>query len=195
MDDFKPLSKHELREQKRQKIEEVRESEESSKRKKQLVKKLFLFVLVLFVIIIGIIFVLNSVPKPVPQKYNTDGMVFPTGVIHWHATPIISVCGTIISLPDVAKDEHLGSELLHTHEDKLIHVEGNVNGPSEITLGQFMSNIGMNFSSTYLLDKNNGAVCQNGNMGKVVLIINGSNNNEFENYVVRDDDVIEMRFE
>ena len=147
----------------------------------------------LAVIVVAGIFL--ALPKPEPAEYNAAGISFPTGQVHWHATPKIYMCGESTPIPTPYAGQHLGSGLLHTHEDALVHVEGAVSSPSQITIGAFMANIGMKFSGTELLDKKNGDLCPGGAAGRVRLVVNHNENQELQNYVMRDGDLIEMRFE
>jgi len=110
--------------------------------------------------------------------------------VHWHATPLIEICGEEKLIPIAP----IVSHLLHTHEDRKIHVEGVVSDPSMITLGQFFKNINVPFSSTQIMDKKNGDLC-NGREGKVSMTVNGVESNEFENHVVADGETILIKFE
>jgi hypothetical protein len=134
-------------------------------------------------------------PAPETGDFETSGLSFPLGNIHWHAAPTVTICGENVPIPTPRIGGHLGSSLLHTHDDAQIHVEGTVSNPSQITLGKFMENIGMKFSQNELLDKKNGNVCFGSGEGKVKLIVNGLENDQFENYVIRDGDQLEMKFE
>ncbi|MDO8537924.1 MAG: hypothetical protein Q7S21_03490 [archaeon] len=125
---------------------------------------------------------------------TVGGITFPTGQVHWHAYPSVEICGEVRQLPLPSPGQsHLGSDLLHTHDDGWIHVEGKVNSPQEITLGQYMQNIGVKFSSTQLWDKTNGDLC-NGVAGKVQLFINGIENSELENHVIKDQEKVLFKF-
>ncbi len=187
------MTKDERRKMKLQLRREAKERMQQDYTKQESGKKMLLYGAVALVLLGGI-GLFMALPKPEPVNYATGNIVFPLNNIHWHATPEIYVCGEKVPVPDVLPGKHLGSGLLHTHEDKLIHVEGTVSGPAQITLGAFMSSIGMKFSETQLLDKSNGDSCSNGEAGKVGVSVNGNPNNEFGNYVVRDGDRIEMRF-
>lgn len=144
------------------------------------------------IIVIGIFL---SLPRPEPVDLDTGTLSFPLGNIHWHATPTVYVCGENIPTPLPTPGRHLGSNLLHTHDDRLAHIEGNVSSPEQITLGVYMSNIGMRFTETQLIDKTNGDSCPNGEAGSVKLVVNGTPNDQLTNYVMRDGDTMEMRFE
>jgi len=188
------LSKHERRQLKLQMKREAKDRMHHDFQKTESNKNLMIYGVIAVIVIAGIALFL-SLPKPEPVNLVIGGLTFPLGAIHWHATPLISVCGENIPIPVTVPGRHLGTPLLHTHEDKQIHIEGNVSSPSEITLGLFMANVGMKFSSTKLIDKSNGDVCSNGQVGQVKLLVNGVENNEFENYVIREGNTLEMKFE
>ncbi|MEK6941240.1 MAG: hypothetical protein AABW85_00055 [archaeon] len=126
---------------------------------------------------------------------NTAGLSFPLGKIHWHATPAIEICGETKKIPTPASDVHLGTSLLHTHQDALIHIEGFVSDPSQIMLGEFFDNIGIKFSENQIMDKQNGDNCPNGKTGQVDMAVNNSQNTDFRNYVIKNGDKIAIKFE
>ncbi len=188
------LSKHERRELKLEARREAKQNAIEAGEKKKLFSKITAYSIIALVVIGGIWFFL-SLPKPEQKNYDVGGLSFPLGNIHWHATPTIAICGENVSLPKPAPGQHLGSGLLHMHDDMLFHIEGSVSSPSQITLGAMMSNIGKSFSQTTLLGKKNGDPCPTGKEGNVQLIVNGVENSEFENYIIKDGDKIEMHFE
>lgn len=141
------------------------------------------------ILIIGLVLVFGQ-----GTPTTVGGVTFPTGDVHWHAYPSVEICGETKQLPLPALgQEHLGSPLLHTHDDGWIHIEGKVNSPQDITLGLYMKNIGAKFDSTHLLDKTNGDLC-NGVAGKVQLYVNGIANTEFENHVIKDQEQVLFKF-
>src|SRR3989344_1709581 len=146
------LSKHDRRQLKLQSRKEENERTQADYQKKKSAKKLIVYGVIGILILAGIGFFL-SLPKPQTVNYDTVGLSFPLGNIHWHATPALTVCGENVTLPKPSPGQHLGSNLLHLHDDGLFHIEGSVSNPSQITLGAMMSNIGKNFSQTSLLGK------------------------------------------
>ncbi len=188
------FSKHDRKQLKLQLKRETKERMREDYQKKEGTKKLMVYGAIGILILAGAGFFL-SLPKTQPVNYGIAGLSFPLGNIHWHATPALSVCGENIAMPKPVPGQHLGSSLLHLHEDGLFHIEGSVSSPSQITLGAMMSNIGKNFSQTSLLAKKNGDLCPDGNSGKVRLLVKGNENSEYEDYIIRDGDRIEMRFE
>src|SRR3989344_2631302 len=112
------------------------------------------------------------------------------GPVHWHATVNVFICDIEIELPRPSGENELGSPLLHTHEDGLIHIEGKVWKKEDITLGKYFEAIGLKFTNEQILNYKNGDLCKNGN-GKVKLFVDGQENFELNNYVVRDGDKYE----
>ena len=115
------------------------------------------------------------------------------GQVHWHSRIDVFVCGNKFDMPNPFGNEHLGSPLLHTHDDQLIHIEGTVWKAEDITLSKYMEAIGLNFKDDELIDKVNGDLCD-GEAGMVKLFVNGVENSELANYVIKDDEDYELRF-
>lgn len=181
--------KHEQR--KEEKIKQQKEFENKNKIKK-------FATIAIVVIFLGSIFSFFTFFAPQPTgnvTLNTGSLSFPLGKIHWHATPNIEICGEKKQISTPASDVHLGTSLLHTHKDALIHIEGFVSDPSQMTLGGFFDNIGTKFSEAQIMDKKNGDSCQNNSAGTLKMSVNGLSNNEFRNYVIRDGDTIKIKFE
>lgn len=60
------------------------------------------------------------------------------GPVHWHAQFEVYACGEKIELEDPSGwSNKVGTDLLHEHNDNLIHVEGVVNNRGSVTLGEF----------------------------------------------------------
>ncbi len=119
----------------------------------------------------------------------------PIGNVHWHADASFDVCGEERSLPRPATaDGHLGTGLIHTHQDGRLHIEGHVGSPSDITLEKAMRSIGITFTNEQLFEKKNGDAC-NGAAGKIVLLVNGQPNSALAQYSIKDGDRFEIKFE
>lgn len=109
--------------------------------------------------------------------------------VHWHANLRILVCGDERKIP-----VNKGEPLLHTHRDaNRIHIEGLIQGPSDVTLGKFMNAVGVPFSETQVFDITNGEGC-NGQPGVWKMTVNDASSEEFENYAINDGDNIELIF-
>lgn len=115
------------------------------------------------------------------------------GAIHWHPKVSIYIKGKKQLIENGIGIAPTHQEI-HTHEedykDGVVHME--MQGPvtkDETKLGNFFKIWGKEFSSTKLFDKTNGAD------EKVIMLVNGKKNTEFENYLMKDKDNIEIRFE
>ncbi len=122
---------------------------------------------------------------PVPES----DLVARSG-LHWHPQLSITVKGQ-----DVPLDKNIGigaaHNPIHTHDDvPIVHLEhqGRVT-KDDLRLGKFFQVWGKEFSSTCILDS-----C-NGSDGQLTMTVNGQPNTEFDRYVMRDKDKIEIRFE
>ncbi len=108
--------------------------------------------------------------------------------IHWHPELSIYIKGQIQEIPGNAGT----ASIMHTHDATgMIHVhpKNKLVLKDDITLGNFFKLWGKKFSSTCIFDN-----C-NSSEGKVNMTVNGEENTEFENYVMRDKDKIEVRYE
>ncbi len=114
--------------------------------------------------------------------------------IHWHTELSITILGqkqgisANIGLGSVGQPTHTP---IHTHEaDNIIHLEftGLVR-KDDILLGRFFEIWGKEFNRDCIL-----AQC-NGTEGEVKMFVNGDPNFEFENYIMKDKDKIEIIFE
>lgn len=126
---------------------------------------------------------------------SSDPSVISSTGIHWHPILTIYVGDEKQKLPvDLgigpqysslpSYDPSMGMTQIHTHEDAdegVIHLEfaGIVRG-EDITLGRFLE----------IWDKDTNSFGDN-----VSMTVNGEENAELENYVMRDGDQIELRYE
>ena len=101
--------------------------------------------------------------------------------LHWHPTLEIYVKGEKIEIP---RGIGLGAVHLpmHTHDDlPLIHLEfGGVVRMEDVMLGEFFKNWGRDMRSFGTT---------------MTMTVNGIENTEYENYPMRDGDVIKLRYE
>ena len=184
------LTKHERKQLKKtERLESERASGER-KRQENFLKNAGMAILALAVVAAIAFFALQgNANRP---KLDTRGISFPLVNVHWHATPHIFLCGGERLIPTPPET----NPLLHTHEDRLIHIEGSVSGPELITLERFFDGLDIKFSETEIWGKKNGDICENSvNAGNVSMKVNGQPNAEFQNFVPKDGDVIEIRFE
>lgn len=130
-----------------------------------------------FVIIGGAIW-LFSRQEEVAKSAPEDQIASRTG-LHWHAQLAIYIKGEKQEVPEGIG---LGAieQPIHTHDNSgTIHMEfpGLVK-KDDLRLGQFFQIWGKQFNS-----------------GKVKMMVNGQDNQEFRNYQMRDGDKIEIRYE
>lgn len=174
-------------EEKKRQREEERQTREQERKKSKKKKRVILWAAIVVVVAASgyLIAALASQEKVVPYS---------KGQVHWHAKLRVFMCGEEKLMPSPFGSEHLGTPLLHTHDDRLIHIEGTVWKPEDIMLGKYMGAIGQNFKDEELIDKRNGDLC-NGVPGKVKLFVNGKENPSLTRYIIQDDDEYELRFE
>ncbi len=82
------------------------------------------------------------------------------GPVHWHADYEIWACGQEYVLAhSQGLDNKVGTPLVHTHDDKRIHVEGVLLEPEQASLGYYFSQVGGQFNDTTLtLPTDNGTL-------------------------------------
>ncbi len=132
-----------------------------------------------------------------------DNEVIEQGGIHWHPELAIYIHGekqhipTSIGIGEPYSSSRwykpaMGMADIHTHEGGgVLHWEM-AEGPirkGHVKLGAFFEIWGKPFSKTQIFD------ATNGEQGTVSMLVNGQPNTEFENYLVRDKDKIEIRYE
>lgn len=177
------MSKEEYKLKQQQKL--VSKGEDRRKRKmKKTVKTA-----VLILIVAGIVFGLGwyLVSRVEPAK---DSKLVSRYPIHWHPDLKIKILGEYQEIP-----ANIGigvvHQLIHTHDaDGIIHIEptGAVR-ENDIKLGRFFEIWGKTFNRDCIFDK-----CSDPE-GELKMLVNGEQNFEFENYVMRDGDRIEIIYE
>lgn len=111
--------------------------------------------------------------------------------VHWHSPITYELCGE-----KVVMNEKQAHGLLHGHNDEIIHVEGALLVEKSIPVKGFFDAIGLPFSSTQIGEYKNGDVCPNSVLpGQVSFFVNGEPNFEYENYVLRENDIFLIKFE
>ncbi|MBI4399830.1 hypothetical protein HY570_03695 [Candidatus Micrarchaeota archaeon] len=174
-------------ERKRKKAMEREEAELNQKANKEripniieTVKKIGIY-LIAGTILFGLVYILYGA-----VAYSSGPLV------HWHANVTIETCGLQVDLPRIPSGaSHLGNDLLHTHDDNVIHVEGVVKSDNDIKLGAFFDAIKVPFSENQIYNFKNGEGCSaNSSPGKVKMLVDGKENTEFRNHVVKDQEDI-----
>ncbi len=116
-----------------------------------------------------------------------EGDVVSRSGIHWHPQVSISIKGKQQQIP-----ANLGiggvHQPVHTHDTSgQLHVEiGGVVTRDNIKLNNFFKIWGKKLSSECVVDE-----CG----GKTIMLVNGKENKEFGNYLMKDKDNIEIRYE
>lgn len=116
-----------------------------------------------------------------------EGEVISRSGIHWHPHLSIYIKGKQQEIP-----KNLGisgvHQPVHTHDSSgTLHLEiGGVVTKDETKLDNFFRIWGKKFSSECAIDE-----CG----GKVIMLVNGKENKDFENYLMKDKDNIEIRYE
>ncbi len=192
-DEQPAMTRRERRELKEQKKEQERLGKEKQFAMKEKRKSILIWssVAVLVVLLGYATFSLSSSGGKEQPDYSDP---YSKGQVHWHAVLRVFVCGEEKLMPAPIGESHLGQPLLHTHEDRRIHIEGVVQRPEEITLGKYMTVIGQTFKDDELLEKKNGDLCD-GKPGKVKLLVDEKESADLTQHVIKDGESYELRFE
>jgi len=190
MEEVKELSKHELKELRRKEKEEQIRLEEEKIKSKKTKKNVIKYSIIGLVVLLVFYFLFNLFSGPKVEFYTKEA-------IHWHASYDVYICGKKVQVPEnlPSGEHHLGLPLLHTHADGLIHIEGKIYKKEDITFGAYMDAIGVPFNTDMIMEYKNDGMCNDGKNNKVRVLINGEENVDPRNYVVRDKDRIEVRYE
>ncbi len=180
------LSQHKLKELEKEHEEIARKTAFEEKQRKKKTKNFIILIVVFAVFILFLYYVKNNYYVSTP---------YTSSEVHWHTSIDLFVCGEKRDdLNKLGKVQHVGGSLLHTHGDGIAHIEGRILKQEDITLGKFFDNVGLKFSDSQILDKKNGDSC-NENPGKVKMLVNGQENTDFRNWVLKDGDAIKIMFE
>jgi len=147
------------------------------------IKKNALWIVALGVVGYGVFWIV-TLPK-IPQSE----LVSSTG-IHWHPNISITIKGEEVNIPSGIGIGAVHNPM-HTHEaDGTVHMEySGVVRESDTLLGNFFKVWGKDFSKDSILGNTNGEE------GVVTMTVNGVKNLEFENYTMKDGDMIKIIFE
>lgn len=155
-------------------------------------QKGFPWAIVITVVILGLLGyggyrVVTSVPS---------GGTYTPGPVHWHGFLTMSACGESKSISTKGSvGHHVGLPLLHTHGDDWIHIEGRIISKDDITLGKFFDAVDVPFGTDRFFEKRGADACNDGNPDTLKVTVNGAVIADPENYSVRDQDKIEIKFE
>lgn len=138
-------------------------------------------------ILVGGVFFLSKTESPsVP-----DSEIVERNGLHWHPKLKVTIKGKKQEIPAALGLAGQIHQELHTHDkDGVIHMEmKGIVTKDETKLSNFFRVWGKEFNSTQIFDKTNGTE------GTVKMIVNGKENKDFENYLMKDGDNIEIRYE
>lgn len=123
------------------------------------------------------------------------------GPVHYHADFEIFNCGQQVELkaPEGLSNK-IGSEVVHEHNDKRIHIEGVILNEHDASLGHFFATIGGQLHQDHiavptqngLLELENGQSCPDGQRAFLQVFVYKTQNNSFsqqklddpENYII-----------
>jgi hypothetical protein len=137
----------------------------------------------------GVFFLTKSENPSVPESEIVE-----RNGLHWHPKLTVTIKGKKQEIPaNLGMSGQIHQEL-HTHDqdakDGVIHMEmKGIVTKDETKIGNFFRIWGKEFTSTKIFDKTNGAE------GMVKMIVNGKENKDFENYLMKDSDRIEIKYE
>lgn len=176
------LSKYEL---KKQKKEEERRQRGQDKTKKSGFKTLGIVFVSIVVLVGGGWWILSQEPQ---EPIEGSEIIAKKG-IHWHPEISIFIKGEKMEIP-----ANIGLGVthspVHTHDaDGVIHLEfSGIVREDDIKLGKFFKEWDKTLNSECIFE-----FC-NGEEGTVTVTVNGELNTEFENYIMKDGDKIEIIF-
>ena len=190
------LSKHAIKQIKREEREKERMQREEAKARSRVSKNVFKYGIIAAVVI-GIVVGIVTFTKDGISGNSVKEKPYTSGPVHWHANLEVITCGVYREMPKPVGtgDAHLGQPLLHTHKDGLIHIEGRIYREEDIMLGKYMNNIGVDFADDKILDYVNGNGCNDGKQNMLRMKVNGEENFELSRYVIQDGDKIEIIYE
>lgn len=177
----KALRKKQQREERQRQREQARVA---AQRKKNITRVL-LWGIPIVLVALGVWVVGRS-----PKISNEDNPLISRRGIHWHPNLEITIKGERVTIP---ANIGIGGNHADTHthkENDQIHLE--MSRPvreSDTRLAKFFETWGEEFNSQCILD-----AC-NGEEGTVKMLVNGEENFEFESYLMRDGDQIEIIYE
>ncbi|MEZ4211154.1 MAG: hypothetical protein R3B39_02615 [Candidatus Paceibacterota bacterium] len=143
-------------------------------------KNIFILIAVVLIIVFGLIWLKST--EPTEEEMVTErGEIISENGIHWHPELEIYLKGEQIQIPENIGLIGLHSPI-HTHDDlPIIHLEfSSVVRENDTRLGEFFKVWNKDFME----------------FGEIVkMTVNGEENSEFENYLMRDGDKIELHYE
>src|SRR3989338_11016366 len=147
-------------------------------------KRYLIYGLAGFLVVGGFGWLLATAPSiPEEEIISKNGL-------HWHASLVIRIEGESQDIP-----ANIGLVVvhnpIHTHDSSgVIHMEfEGLVAEDNLKLGQFFNVWNKQFNANCVFE-----FC-NGSEGSGKMSVNGESNTEFENYLMKDGDKIEIRYE
>ena len=145
-------------------------------------------ILATVVIVIGGVFLLSK--QESGDKSVPDDQIVSRNGLHWHPELSIYIKGKKQEIP---KDIGIGAihQSIHTHDSSgVIHMEmQGLITKDDTKLDKFFTIWGKQFNSKCIFDS-----C-NSSSSSVKMFVNSKENKDFENYLMKDKDSIEIRYE
>ena len=144
----------------------------------------------IILIILGILivgwFLVSKFSAPI-----SESEIIAKNGLHWHSNLTINILGENQDIPAGIGLEMLPHKPMHTHDrDSVIHMEfAGLVKEEDVKIGKFFQVWEKTFNKDCIFDK-----CS-GEEGQLKTLVNGKENSEFENYMMRDGDKIEIIFE
>ena len=145
--------------------------------------------------ILGGVIVLGFIITILIPRQNSGGetervKIISRNGLHWHPNIQIRIRGEEIPVP-AGIGLGVRHNPIHTHEtDNIIHLEfSGIVSDRSLELGEFFKAWGKTLTRDCVLD-----TCS-GPEGQLVMLVNGTPNDEFEKYVMRDGDRIEIIYD
>lgn len=144
-------------------------------------------IITIFIIVVVLLIVGWYFSKP---SGSADNVVARNG-LHWHSTLAINILGESQDIPAGLGLESLPHNPMHTHDqDSVIHMEyERLVKKADLQLGNFFKIWEKTFNKDCIFDK-----CS-GSEGQLKMLVNGKESFEFDNYSMKDEDVIEIIYE
>ena len=126
----------------------------------------------------------------VSKFFSSDPEIIARNGIHWHPDLSIKILGEYLEIP-ANIGLGIAEQPIHTHDNMgVIHLEfSGLVKKDDIKLGQFFRTWEKIFNKDCIFDK-----CS-GSEDRLRMLVNGKENFEFENYLMRNGDKIEIIFE
>ena len=147
-------------------------------------EKTFLWIIISIVVIFIVgWFLVSKISSPKSEIIARNGL-------HWHAELNIKIFSQVQQIP-AGVGLGIAENPIHTHDtDSVIHMEfSGLVTKNDLKISRFFKIWGKRFNKDCVLDK-----CS-GQDGQVKMMVNGEPNSEFENYIMKDNDKIEIIFE